>query len=141
LPLDDLLEVADDPERHLDQEAVVEEVLDMMMAKLTADEFAAYLLRKGFDYAYVDLAELLRTSVPNVRQLVRRAQGRIESGRRIDVCPQRRAALVGAFLAAARAGDFSELEKQLTSARESSGRMTRRTSSSRPARRPMSAAA
>lgn len=65
-----------DPVLRAEQTVAIEEALARLMARLTPDGLAAYVLRKGFDYAYTDLARLLDTSVPNARQLVRRAQAR-----------------------------------------------------------------
>lgn len=113
-PLDDLVDPAGDPGLCTEQTATVEQVLAMLMARLTSDELAAYLLRKGFDYSYVDLADLLRTSVANVRQLVRRAQGHLDTDRRrMPVVAEAHRLLVTAFLVAARTGDLEELERLL----------------------------
>ena len=116
-PLSDLVDTAQDPATSAEQSAVVAETLSLMMARLTPAELAAYVLRKGFDYAYADIARLLSTSVPNARQLVRRAQPRIDGGRErpVDVEAHRR--LAAAFLRGARTGDLADLERLLTAGR------------------------
>jgi hypothetical protein len=83
------------------------------MARLTAGELAAYLLRKGFDYAYGDIAEILQTSTANCRQLVRRAQPKLhgEALRPLDRGLHRE--LVAAFLCGSRSGDLHDLERLL----------------------------
>jgi RNA polymerase sigma-70 factor (ECF subfamily) len=112
-PMVDLIDPSQDPTRQVECSAVVHETLDLLMARLTSPELGAYLLRKGFDYPYREIARVLRTSIPNARQLVRRAQVSITRGRarRVDRGVHRQ--LVAAFLAAARSGDLSYLEELL----------------------------
>ncbi|MFV8050123.1 sigma factor [Mycobacterium sp. 48b] len=114
-PLTYLMESDEDqPTLHAEQTAVVEQMLVLLMARLTHGELAAYLLRKGFEYAYVDLADLLRTSVANARQLVRRAQTRLEAGQRTSaVLAMDHRRLTTAFLVAVRSGDLQHLERLL----------------------------
>ncbi|MGY2703026.1 MULTISPECIES: sigma factor [unclassified Nocardioides] len=113
-PLADLVDPAFDPTRRAEQTAEVEETLALLMSRLTSGELAAYLLRKGFDYAYGDVARLLRTSIPNARQLVRRAQTRIDGDRDRPVDPDLHQHLVTAFLTASRSGHLEALEQVLT---------------------------
>jgi RNA polymerase sigma factor (sigma-70 family) len=112
-PLADLVDPAQDPTVRAEQGAAVDQILSTLMARLTPAEFAAYLLRKGFDYPYGDIAKVLRTSVPNARQLVHRAQLRIEGDRERSVDPDAHRLLVRAFLAAGRNGDLEGLERLL----------------------------
>ena len=107
---------AEDPAARIEQEAVAEAVLRLLMSRLRPAELAAYLLRKGFEYPYADLAVLLQTSAANARQLVSRAQTHLDSGR-AAVAVSRRAhrRLVAAFLTAAGTGDLTELERILIS--------------------------
>jgi RNA polymerase sigma-70 factor (ECF subfamily) len=114
-PLADLVDPAqDDPAMRVEQSAAVEQTLGLLMARLTPAQLAAYLLRRGFDYTYGDIAKLLRTTVPNARQLVRRAQPRIAGGREYAVDPEAHCLLVTAFLTAARTGDLKGMERLLT---------------------------
>lgn len=129
---------AEDPTRRAEQAADVADALFVLMARLKPAELAAYLLRKGFDYPYVDIARLLGTSSANGRQLVRRAQQGIDSdrGRPVDTDAHRE--LVAAFLLAAGTGDLASLERLLS---RSSARCLRRraasgSSSSTPLRTP-----
>jgi len=91
----------------------VERMLGFLMAKLTSSELAAYLLRKCFEYPYQEIAEVLQTSAPNARQLVRRAHVGINGSRarRVDAAAHRR--LVAAFTTATRDGDLLGLERLL----------------------------
>ncbi|MDV3129511.1 sigma-70 family RNA polymerase sigma factor [Mycobacterium sp. 21AC1] len=119
-PLDDIVDSDGNPALRAEQAAAAEEVLALLMARLNAGELAAYVLRKGFDYPYVDLADLLRTSAANVRQLVRRAQTRLDTDqRRAPVAVEAHRLLNTAF-SAARTGDLEDLERLL--ATDSAGR-------------------
>jgi RNA polymerase sigma factor (sigma-70 family) len=113
-PLADLVDPRLDPALRTEQEAALEQALAALMAKLSRSELAAYVLRKGFDYAYRDIATLLRTSVPNARQLVRRAQPRIADDREWPVDPDEHRLVARAFLRAARTGELNALEQALT---------------------------
>src|SRR6478735_11759057 len=77
-PLAELTDPDQDPTAHAEQTCAVEETLLLLMARLSPAELAAYLLRKGFEYPYAAIATLLGTTGANARQLVRRAQLRIE---------------------------------------------------------------
>ena len=112
-PVADLAAPPQDPMDQAERTAAVEATLGMLMARLTQSELAAYLLRKGFDYPYRDIALVLQTSVENARQLVRRAQGSISAGRTRRVDPDSHRRLVGSFLFAGRTGDLSHLENLL----------------------------
>jgi RNA polymerase sigma-70 factor (ECF subfamily) len=103
----------EDPTRLVEQTSAVEETLLLLMAKLRPSELTAYLLRKGFDYPYGQIAALMRTSSANARQLVRRAQQRLDGGRMREVAPEAHRELVAAFVAAARHGDLAGLERLL----------------------------
>ena len=95
--------------------AAVEDALLLMMRRLAPDELTAYLLRKGFDYPYRDIAALLRTGLANARQLVHRAGTRLGgdgTARPVETEAHRR--LVAAFLHASQHGRFTELEAVLT---------------------------
>jgi RNA polymerase sigma-70 factor (ECF subfamily) len=115
---------AQDPTGSTERTSEVEETLHLLMTRLRPAELAAYVLRKGFDYPYGDIAALLRTSGANARQLVRRAQQHLDGGREQEVSPGAHGELVAAFLAAARRGDFTDLERLL----EGAARCTQRSS-------------
>lgn len=109
-PMGSLVDPAQDPTLRAERGADVEESLDLLMARLAPSELAAYLLRKGFECPYADIAGLLRTSVANARQLVRRAQLRIGGERVRAVDPDAHRLLVTAFLTVARTGDLDGLK-------------------------------
>lgn len=119
-PLHDLVDPVHDPTLHAERAAAAETTLFVLMAKLSPAGLAAYVLRRGFDYPYGEIAGLLGTTQANARQLVRRAQQRIEGDRRGPVSPDAHRLLVTAFSVAARTGDLTALEDLLTrDARES----------------------
>jgi RNA polymerase sigma factor (sigma-70 family) len=111
--LADLLDPTQDPMAQAEQQIAVERALGLLMARLTSTELAAYVLRKGFDYPYREIGQVLRTSTPNARQLVRRAQRSITIGRarKVDRADHHR--VVRTFMAAARTGNMATLERVL----------------------------
>jgi RNA polymerase sigma factor (sigma-70 family) len=110
---------AQDPSLQAEQTSAIEDALALLMSRLTPDGLAAYVLRKGFGYAYAELARLLRISAPNARVLVHRAQTRLATGRVRPVAPESHRRLVAAFQTAAGTGDLEGLMRLLTSAHSS----------------------
>ncbi|MFG2357370.1 sigma factor [Streptomyces sp. NPDC048521] len=104
---------AQDPVLRAEQAVAVEAALALLMARLTPDRLAAYVLRKGFDYAYADLAGLLRISAPHARVVVHRAQARLECDRERPVPAESHSRLVAAFRTAAGTGDLEGLVRLL----------------------------
>ncbi|WP_321477402.1 RNA polymerase sigma-70 factor [uncultured Paludibaculum sp.] len=82
----------------------------LLLEKLSPTERAAYVLREAFDYPYRQIAEILRESEENARQLVTRARKHIADGRRTPVNPAEQRRLLEVFLAAAQKGDLAALE-------------------------------
>lgn len=138
--LAELVDPADDQVARAEQTAVLENALQALMARLSPDRLAAYLLRKCFDYPYGTIARLMSTSTANARQVVRRAQQRIEGvpGRPVDRVHHRR--IVLAFQAAARTGDLAALEALLAHSAWPSARQ-RAQESAAGGRRPLPAQA
>jgi len=83
----------------------------MLMEKLTAQERAAYVLREAFDYPYSQIADILQSTEPAVRQLVSRARKHVTGERKIPVPETAQRQLLATFLEAARSGDLEALEK------------------------------
>ncbi|GHE98646.1 DNA-directed RNA polymerase sigma-70 factor [Streptomyces spiralis] len=107
---------AQDPVLRAEQTVAVEAALALLMARLTPDGLAVYLLRKGFDYAYADLAGLLRISAQNARVVVHRAQARLGCDRERPVPAESHRRLVAAFRTAAGTGDLECLIQLLVPA-------------------------
>ncbi|WP_245620478.1 RNA polymerase sigma-70 factor [Cryptosporangium arvum] len=83
----------------------------LLMEKLSPAERAAFVLREAFDYPYAQIAEILQSSEPAVRQLVSRARKHVAGERRTPVSPAAQRELLAAFLDAARSGDLAGLER------------------------------
>ncbi|WP_329000409.1 RNA polymerase sigma-70 factor [Kribbella sp. NBC_00709] len=85
----------------------------LVLERLSPTERAAYILREAFDYPYDELATMLQTTLPAVRQLVSRARKRIRAERRTEVSGTEQKKLLSAFVEAARSGDLGQLEQLL----------------------------
>lgn len=85
----------------------------LVLERLSPTERAAYILREAFDYPYDELAAMLQSTEPAVRQLVSRARKRIRAERRTEVSGTQQKKLLTAFVAAARSGDLGVLEQLL----------------------------
>jgi RNA polymerase sigma-70 factor (ECF subfamily) len=112
--LENMADPAGDTETTVERTEAVEMALHVLLERLSPAERAAYVLRKGFDYPYSEVAALLLLSAPNARQLVSRGHARLHSGVRRPVPQDTRRRLARAFAAAARAGEFAELEALLS---------------------------
>ncbi|MEV0623880.1 RNA polymerase sigma-70 factor [Nonomuraea sp. NPDC050404] len=82
----------------------------LLLERLNPTERAAYVLREAFDYPNEQIAQILRLSSANVRQIVCRARKRLTGVRRepIDRAEHRR--LLQVFLHAAQTGNIGALE-------------------------------
>lgn len=121
-PLASAIDSSPDPTQRLERRAALEQSLGLLLARMSANELTVYVLRKAFDYSYLELARLLSTTVPNARQLARRAQLSLTGPgtRQVDEADHRE--LVDAFLAAAGNGSVQQLESVLVARRERSSR-------------------
>jgi RNA polymerase sigma factor (sigma-70 family) len=90
-------------------EALASGVL-LLLEKLTPTERAAYVLREAFDYAYRDIANILRLGEANARQVVTRARQHVANGRRMAANSAEQRRFLVAFIAAAQDGDVARLE-------------------------------
>ncbi|MEU4191991.1 RNA polymerase sigma-70 factor [Kribbella sp. NPDC026611] len=85
----------------------------LVLERLSPTERAAYILREAFDYPYDELAAMLQSTEPAVRQLVSRARKRIKAERRTEISGSQQQTLLKAFVDAARSGDLDALEQLL----------------------------
>ena len=99
-------------------EALASGVL-LLLENLRPTERAAYVLREAFDYAYGDIAKILRLEEVNVRQVVTRARQHVAHGQRMLTNSTEHRRLLDAFIAAAQHGDVAGLEHLLASERAS----------------------
>ncbi len=82
----------------------------VLLKKLSPTERVAFILREAFDYAYRDIANVLRLEEANARQVVTRARQHIAHGRRMPANSTEQRRLLDAFIAAAQNGDVARLE-------------------------------
>ncbi|MCY1143218.1 RNA polymerase sigma-70 factor [Actinoplanes sp. Pm04-4] len=87
----------------------------MLLEKLTPNERAAYVLREAFDYPYGQIADILQSNEPAVRQLVSRARKHVAGERKAPVSATAQRELLATFITAARSGDLQALEKLFAS--------------------------
>jgi RNA polymerase sigma-70 factor (ECF subfamily) len=103
------------PQETAEQRESVSMALLSLMERLNPDERAAFVLREAFAYSHFEIAQILETSEPNVRQLYRRARQRLgESRQRFQPDLEQWRRLVDRFFTAARAGDVAGLVEILT---------------------------
>jgi len=107
----------------------------VLLEKLSPTERAAYILREAFDYAYRDIANVLRLAETNARQVVTRARQHIASDRTTATSSTERKRLLEGFLAAAQNGDVASLERLFASDLVSTSDGCRLVRSARSARR------
>jgi len=99
-----------DPRLAAERDQALGRGVRMLLERLTPTERAAYILREAFDYAYRDIANVLRLAEANARQVVTRARQHIASGRTTATSSTEQQRLLGAFIAAAQDGDVASLE-------------------------------
>jgi RNA polymerase sigma-70 factor (ECF subfamily) len=102
-----------DPHLGAERAEALELAVLFLLEKLNPLERAAYVLREAFEYPYPRIAEILRTSQNNTRQLVSRARKRLAAEQRQPASPAAQRRLLEVFVAAARTGSLSELEEVL----------------------------
>ena len=87
----------------------------MVHERLSPAERVAFVLHDSFEVPFEQIAELLERSPDAVRQLASRARRRVRSADVAEVrLARERRAVVDAFFAAARAGDFDRLVSLLS---------------------------
>jgi RNA polymerase sigma factor (sigma-70 family) len=85
----------------------------VLLKKLSPTERVGFILREAFDYAYRDIANVLRLEEANARQVVTRARQHVADGRRMPASATEQRRLLDAFIAAAQNGDVASLEGSL----------------------------
>jgi RNA polymerase sigma-70 factor (ECF subfamily) len=87
----------------------------VLLETLTPEERATFLLREIFEYDYESIADILKTTPANCRQLFHRAKVHLQDRKpRFREDARRKHELVGRFLAALRDGDAAGLTSVLT---------------------------
>lgn len=86
-----------------------------VLERLSPDERAAFLMRQVFDQDYVDIAATLGKSEAACRQMVSRAQARVQQERpRFEVPKDTHRALLAKFLQAAGSGDRAAMKAMMS---------------------------
>lgn len=109
--LPQLIDTAADPGLSVERGEALNVAMALLLEKLTPTERAAYMLREAFNYPYREIAPILRIEEANARQLVSRAREHLSGGRRAHVSPAEQRRLFNTFVAAARTGDLTRLER------------------------------
>jgi RNA polymerase sigma factor (sigma-70 family) len=107
----------DDPGLRAERGEALELALRMLLESLSPKEQAAYILREAFGYLPPEIADVLRLTEANTRQLISRARKRIGARCRTPASAGDHRRLLEAFIAAAQQGDFTRLEGLFASAR------------------------
>jgi RNA polymerase sigma-70 factor (ECF subfamily) len=99
-----------DPTLGAERGEALEFAVLVLLEKLSPKERAAYILHEAFNYPYPEIAEMVRVSEVNARQLVSRARKHIADGRRTPVSTTEQRRLLDAFMIAAQQGDLATLQ-------------------------------
>jgi RNA polymerase sigma-70 factor (ECF subfamily) len=105
------IDTSGDPRLGAEKAEALEFAVLLLLEKLSPTERAAYVLREAFDYSYDQIANTIRSTESNARQLVTRARKHISDGRRKAVDSSEQKRLLNAFVVASQKGDFLALEK------------------------------
>jgi len=104
------LDLGSGPERQLLLADSIGVALLVVLETLAPAERVAFVLHDMFDLSFEDIAPIVGRSTVATRQLASRARRRVQLGRAAsDADASHQQALVGAFLTAARDGDFQAL--------------------------------
>jgi RNA polymerase sigma-70 factor, ECF subfamily len=103
-----------DPVRAAERGEALELAVQLLMERLLPVERAVYVLHEAFDYPFREIADALKISEANARQLARRARQHLGEQRTRPVDPAERSGLLRAFLDAARDGDTARLINRLS---------------------------
>lgn len=103
------------PESSAEMASEVSMAFLWVLERLSPEERAAFLMRQVFDHDYADIANVLGKTEAACRQMVHRAQERVQQQQpRFDVPRDTHRALLGRFMAAAQAGDRDAMKAMMT---------------------------
>src|SRR5262249_5044911 len=100
-----------DPHLGVERGEALELAVLLLLERLSPTERAAYVLREAFDYSHQGIANVLKLTKTNIRQLVSRARKHISDVRRATVDAAEKRHLLVAFIDAAQKGDTAALEE------------------------------
>ncbi|WP_373991051.1 RNA polymerase sigma-70 factor [Duganella sp. BuS-21] len=102
------------PESNAERASEVSMAFLWVLERLSPEERAAFLMRQVFEHDYADIAAMLGKSEAACRQMVHRAQQRVQQQTpRFQVQKEQHHALLGRFIAAAQLGDRAAMKTML----------------------------
>jgi RNA polymerase sigma-70 factor (ECF subfamily) len=103
------------PESAAEMASEVSFAFMLVLERLSADERAAFLMRQVFEQDYADIAAMLNKSEASCRQMVHRAQARVQQERpRFEVAQDTHRALLAQFMRAAAGADRAAMKALLS---------------------------
>ena len=106
----------DDPAAAMDAAETLSTAFLVLLERLTPSQRAAFLLREVFGFEYSEIADVVRSSEANARQLVQRAKQHVAAGRpRFASDSERAGTLTRRFLEACKSGQLDGLVSLLSS--------------------------
>ncbi|MES2150542.1 MAG: RNA polymerase sigma-70 factor [Pseudomonadota bacterium] len=103
------------PETAAELASDVSVALLWVLERLSAEERAAFLMRQVFDRDYDEIAAMLGKSEASCRQMVHRAQERVQQERpRFEVARESHRALLAKFMQAATSGDRAAMKAMMS---------------------------
>jgi RNA polymerase sigma-70 factor (ECF subfamily) len=105
------VDTSNDPHLTAERGEALEFAVRLLFERLSPTERAAYVLREAFDYPHQGIANVLKLTKTNIRQLVSRARKHISDVRRATVDAAEKRRLLIAFIDAAQKGDTAALEE------------------------------
>ena len=102
------------PESSAEMASEVSMAFMWVLERLSPEERAAFLMRQVFDHDYADIAGMLGKSEAACRQMVHRAQERVQQQKpRFQVAREQHQELLARFIAAAQIGDRAAMKSML----------------------------
>lgn len=103
-----------DPGSHAERGEALERAVDVLLDRLSPAERTAYVLGEAFDYDHPRIADVLRVSAVNARQIARRARKHLAAAGRPAGGSIERRSFLEAFVRAAQTGELAALETLLS---------------------------
>jgi RNA polymerase sigma-70 factor (ECF subfamily) len=114
-PLFETVDSCPDPRARAEQGEALSLAVAVLLERLSPTERAAYVLREAFNYAYREIADILRVEEANARQITTRARSRVQAGRRTCASSAEHRRLLNALVVASRTGELARLERLFVS--------------------------
>ena len=101
--------VTDDPAEHAATAERLSLGFVLMLERLTPAQRVVFVLRRGFDYSFREIAEVLDISEATCRQRFRRAKVQLQGAQRFDTPPVEQRALLERLVAAVQTGEVQNV--------------------------------